>query len=74
MFFCCWVDYLHFFDLKKYDFWHTKNFLKTFSEENNSPDFEKIKKEIVKFLQQVPAITQKYIIGFLTFDFHIWSI
>ncbi len=47
---------------------------KKLSEENNSPDFEKIKKEIGKFMQQVPTITQKYIIGFLTFDFHIWSI
>jgi hypothetical protein len=39
-----------------------KEFFKKLSEENNSPDFEKIKKEIVKFLQQVPAITQKYIV------------
>jgi hypothetical protein len=44
-----------------------KEFKKKLSEENNSPGFEKIKKEIVKFLQQVPAITQEYIIRFFNF-------
>jgi hypothetical protein len=52
---------LHFFDLKNIIFGIQRIFKIISEENNNSPDFEKIKKEIVKFLQQVPAITQKYI-------------
>ncbi len=49
-------------------------FLKKINGPNNSPNFQTKKKEITRFLQQVPASSQNIERFFSFFYFHIWPI